>query len=292
MKYIFIATTALNRPDLHKTVFHKWYKLLNKLNYNIIHFINIDCIDKLSYTYEDTSKNFKDMTSIYNIGLHILPKKTPDFFLSCLTISKQIDTYIEFEKIEKNDVCVFWLEDDWILNRDICLKEHIKHLNTNSKLSFESHINYTIIRKNYIWALMPSILGYNVFKEMLNIWTKNFINDDIKDPESCIGLEYIKKKYQNNSTCMLIIDNTLDKLHLNDGLLKVFSKYRDRFILDINNTTNCENKIYNMNKFKDKFNIIVLANSSMDVGRNYMENLNIKKKKQKNKQFVYIKINN
>ena len=91
---------------------------------------------------------------------------------------------------------------------------------------------------------------------------------------------------------MLIIDNTLDKLHLNDGLLKVFSKYRDRFILDINNTTNCENKIYNMNKFKDKFNIIVLANSSMDVGRNYMENLNIKKKKQKNKQFVYIKINN
>lgn len=292
MKYIFIATTALNRPDLHKTVFHEWYKLLNKLNYNIIHFINIDCIDKLSYTYEDTSKNFKDMTSIYNIGLHILPKKNPDFFLSCLTISKQIDTYIEFENIEKNDVCVFWLEDDWILNRDICLKEHIKHLNTNSKLSFESHINYTIIHKNYIWALMPSILGYNVFKEMLNIWTKNFINDDIKDPESCIGLEYIKKKYQNNSTCMLIIDNTLDKLHLNDRLLKVFSKYRDRFILDINNTTNCENKIYNMNKFKDKFNIIVLANSSMDVGRKYMENLNIKKKKQKNKQFVYIKINN
>ena len=43
-------------------------------------------------------------------------------------------------------------------------------------------------------------------------------------------------------------------------------------------------------KFKDKFNIIVLANSSMDVGRNYMENLNIMKKKQKNKQFVYIKI--
>ena len=45
-----------------------------------------------------------------------------------------------------------------------------------------------------------------------------------------------------------------------------------------------------MDKFKDKFNIIVLANSSMDVGE-IMENLNIKKK-QKNKQFVYIKINN
>ena len=137
MKYIFIATTALNRPDLHKTVFHEWYKLFNNSNYKIIHFINIDCIDKLPYTYEDTYKNFKDMTNLYNIDLHILPKKEPDFFLSCLTISKQIDTYIKFESIEKNDVCVFWLEDDWILNRDICLKEHIKHLNTNSKLSLK-----------------------------------------------------------------------------------------------------------------------------------------------------------
>ena len=37
---------------------------------------------------------------------------------------------------------------------------------------------------------MPSILGYNVFKEMLNIWTKNFINDDIN---KLYWTEYIKK---------------------------------------------------------------------------------------------------
>ena len=289
MNHIFIATTALNRPDLHKTVFHKWYKLLNTLNYKIIHFINIDCIDKLPHTYEDTCKNFKEMTNLYNIDLHLLNKKEPDFFLSCLTVSKQIDTYIELNNIDKNNVSIFWLEDDWILNRKVCLKKHIKHVNINSKLSFESHINYSIIRKNYIWALLPSILGYNIFKEMLNIWTNHFIINDIKDPENCIGRWYIDKKYQTNSVSMLILDDTLDKLHLNKGLLKIYFEYKNRYINDLNEITEYKEKLSVIEKYT--FNIIILANSSMDVGRQYMSNLNIEKKKHHNKQFVYIKIN-
>ena len=64
MKHFIISTTALNRPDLHSKVFDDWYKLINSLNCKIIHFINIDCIDKLSYTYEDTLKNFQLYTNI------------------------------------------------------------------------------------------------------------------------------------------------------------------------------------------------------------------------------------
>ena len=67
------------------------------------------------------------------------------------------------------------------------------------------NINYSIIRKNYIWALSPCILGYNIFKEMLNVWTNRFIINDIKDPENCIGRCYIDKKYQTNTISMLIL---------------------------------------------------------------------------------------
>lgn len=289
MKYIFISTTALNRPDLHKTVFHDWYKLLNTLNYKLVHFINIDCIDKLPYSYEDTCKNFKEMTNLYNIELHILNKKEPNFFLSCLTVSKQIDTYIEINNIDKNNANIFWLEDDWILNRNITLKDYIKYLNINSKLYFESHMNWSIIRKNYIWALAPCILGYNIFKEMLDIWTKHFIMNNIKDPENCIGRSYIDKKYQTNSISMLILDDTLDKLNLNKSHFKHYFEYKNRYINDLNKITNYTRKISKIEK--EKFNVIILANTSMDVGRQYMSNLNIKKQKQNNKQFVYIKIN-
>ena len=119
MKNVIIATTALNRPDLHKTVFHDWYKLIKTMNCKVTHFINIDCIDKLNFTYEETVKNFEEISNNYDIDLRILPKKKPDFFISCLTISKQIDIYIRENKIAKEEVCIFWLEDDWILTREI-----------------------------------------------------------------------------------------------------------------------------------------------------------------------------
>ena len=46
-----------------------------------------------------------------------------------------------------------------------------------------------------------------------------------------------------------------------------------------------------MDDFKtDIFNMIIFPNGSRDVGRDYMSNLNIKKQKIRDKQFVYIKI--
>ena len=194
MKNIIISTTAINRPKLHLKVFEDWYKLINTLNCKIIHFINIDCIDKLSSTYEDTVKNFQLIGNKYNIDLQILQKKTPNFFISCLNLSKHIDMYIKINNINKDTVSIFWLEDDWICVRNIDLKKYMNYFNSNCKLSFDTAINYAIIRQNYLWALLPSILGYKRFKEMLDIWTYNYIKNDMKDPENCIGRSYIKKK--------------------------------------------------------------------------------------------------
>ena len=60
----------------------------------------------------------------------------------------------------------------------------------------------------------------------------------------------------------------VDKLNLNESHLKHYHEYKNRYINDFNKIK------------KDKLNIIILANTSMDVGRQYMSNLNIKKKKQ------------
>jgi len=297
MKHVIIATTALNRPDLHKTVFPNWYKQILTLDCKITHFINIDCIDKLNFTYEETIKNFKEMHNKYDINLQILPEKKPNFFISCLNISKQIDIYIRKNEIEKEDVCIFWLEDDWILTREINFKPYLPFFNMNSKIAFESHRNYSIILKNYIWALMPSILGYNIFKEMLDIWSRHYIMNDMRDPEHLIGCAFIKKDWKRKNQSFLFIDDTLEKLHLNDyffsNYIAISHRGGGRYIIDINNIlTNYKDKILKRvpRRHENKINILIAANASKDVGRNYMESLNIKKKKVKNNQFKYIKI--
>lgn len=297
MKNVIIATTALNRPDLHKTVFPNWYKQILTLDCKITHIINIDCIDKLNFTYRDTVKNFKEIHNEYNIELKILPEKKPNFFISCLNISKQIDIYIRENKIEKENACIFWLEDDWILTRDINFKPYLPFFNMNSKIAFESHRNYSIILKNYIWALMPSILGYNIFKEMLDIWSRHYILDDIRDPEHLIGTAFIKKDWKRKNHAFLFIDDTLKKLHLNDYF---FSNYfaishrgGGRYIIDTNNIlTDYKDKILKRvpRRHENKINILIAPNASKDVGRDYMESLNIKKQRVKNSQFQYIKI--
>ena len=70
---LFIATTALNRPDLHNKIIPDWLKFLKELELEIIWIINIDCIDKLHFTYEETVENFKKLLT--GINVVFLPKK-------------------------------------------------------------------------------------------------------------------------------------------------------------------------------------------------------------------------
>ena len=61
MKTILIGTTSVNRPVLHKDNIPDWYNwinLLDKTKYDIHWFINIDIIDKLDFTYDETKENY------------------------------------------------------------------------------------------------------------------------------------------------------------------------------------------------------------------------------------------
>ena len=54
---IYICTTAINRPDLHKYVFEQ-NNMFFKSKYEFIWVINIDCVSNLNCNYDETKENF------------------------------------------------------------------------------------------------------------------------------------------------------------------------------------------------------------------------------------------
>ena len=63
MKNIIIGTTSINRPQLHNTNISEWYNWINsvdKSQYNLKWFINIDYIEKLEISVEET-QNYESL---------------------------------------------------------------------------------------------------------------------------------------------------------------------------------------------------------------------------------------
>ena len=62
MKHILIGTTATNRSLLHNETIPEWYKFINEIDkseYSIRWFINIDYIEKLGENVKNTWENFQ-----------------------------------------------------------------------------------------------------------------------------------------------------------------------------------------------------------------------------------------
>ena len=60
MNNLIIGTTAINRPELHSDIFPDWLNWIDKINkdkYQVKWFINIDFIEKLGKTFEETKEN-------------------------------------------------------------------------------------------------------------------------------------------------------------------------------------------------------------------------------------------
>ena len=63
---IVIGTTSLNRPVLHTDIFTEWIKWLDQIDkkkYKLVWFINIDIIENLDVTYEETTNNYNKLLS-------------------------------------------------------------------------------------------------------------------------------------------------------------------------------------------------------------------------------------
>lgn len=263
---LFIATTAINREDLHTDVFSDWVRLLNQsTKIKIVWFINIDVINLLEYTFEETKKNFKRLIPFEII---FLPQKQAGFLDSCFLLSTQICNYVIQNEIDKNNVCILWLEDDWKLkdNINVTFDYLIQVMNGNS------YVSLSLLRKNYFWALAPSLLGFNIFENLhVKCWANAKNSNIIGDPENILGQYFLNNfdsKPEEYKTVNLqrIISEVIDEKYLKYNSLKTYS---------------FRNNVTEIRKFiKDEINFIRVFPSfvhSGDIGRAYMAQKGIQK---------------
>ena len=283
MKYLFIGTTAITRPVLHTYIFKEWLEWIDNLSdeWNISWFINIDYIEHLNKSYDETLENFKKI-SIPRIELIFLKQKSANFFNACKRISKKIK-----KKVEKNNlsyVKIFWLEDDWKLNSEL-IKELSLEVLLNKYLNGKHIINFTCITYNYLWALAPSVMSYELFIDIFyDSWNNNC---QTESPEHCAGI-YCLKKYgrMNNLYNMTIISTNINNdffSDINNNYLNLcnsfYTFYNMKYYVKNINETKYIQKIFfeNLPVFMRIYPNLTI--DGCNYGRKFMENVGLTKKK-------------
>jgi hypothetical protein len=278
---IIIGTTAINRPNLHKDNIKEWYDWINsvdKTKYNINWFINVDYVEKLEATVEDTILNFKDIIQDIPTNFLVSIENNGNFLKACKQIAINIEEFIDENDFDDDNIIIIWLEDDWKLNNNaISLQEIIE-----TYLSNLTYINLSFIRSNYIHALAPSIIHWNLWKKLhLEAWINQ---EDHIDPEHCVGLYFINKfgKYQNIQN-ITVINKNIKKDYFNQEFLckdKSYYTYhnekynilKNKKYLDKNKIKEfCENTITFI-RISPSFCI-----DGVNYGRIFMEKNNLKK---------------
>lgn len=303
MKYILIGTTSLNRPELHNDNIREWIEWIKKDNdYKFIWFINIDVIDGLNFTYEETIESYKKIINddIKDVFFYKNPYGRGNFLSACKRLVFNMHDYIVNMIIDlptinlENDVKIFWLEDDWKFNpaTNLSFKFLIENISTKS-----SHIDLSFIRNNYIWALAPGIISWKLwYKLYYKGWIEQ--NENI-DPEHCLGVYYLKNFSENidNVNCRKINTIKIKKIYnLTIINTKINEQYFEKEHMNWENSyytyynNECDNIIktnyVEINKINDKFNDVDLfvrisPTNVIDgclYGRKFMEKINIFKK--------------
>jgi hypothetical protein len=210
-----IGTTAINRPDLHNNVLPKWKKWLLECGGKIKWFINIDILEYLNESYENTKKNFEILLDDSRIELIILGQQYDKFLGACKNLSENIKTYVEDRGLDKNNLKIIWLEDDWDLIEDPPAFSVLEKY-CEGKMT---HLNLSGIKNNYIWALAPSILTYDFWISIFYEAWKNQLIDLC--PEKSVG-NYYQSKYcsHENTLNIILLREDTDQKFLKDMIFK------------------------------------------------------------------------
>jgi len=275
---IIIGTTAINRPELHSDNMGEWYNWINsidKTKYNINWFINVDYIEKLEKSTEDTIQNLTNIIQEIPTHFYTCGETSSNFLQACKRVSSNIEEFIKKNKFDDNRIAIIWLEDDWKLSQNnIPLQELLEIY-----LEKMSYINLSYIRANYIYALAPSIIHWNLWKNVhLQAWTKQKQNID---PEHCIGLYFIENfgKYKNLHNITVINKNIKEAYFSQDFLCreKSYNTYNNEKYAILKNEKNIDKS--QVRQFcKDIITFLRITPSfCSDCGRNFMEKYNIKK---------------
>ena len=283
MNNLLIGTTAINRKDLHSDNIYQWIELFcNTTNSNVKWFLNIDIVELLEFTYEETLELFKEIENKFdNLELFVLPKKKAGFLEACQVVSQSIIEYKENNQLNNDNTYVIWLEDDWKLNPcsfnlDFFINPKIITNNTSVHLTF--------IKRNYFWALAPSLIGYELFYNLHYSGWKELKDNNIQgDPEHLLGRFFIKNfGFQEKFKSINIIRKNINENYMDQEFLNY-----ERVMNNINdNLFNFEikNRIFkdNIKEYIDD-DVVYIRNTpgwtinGVMYGRNYMKKKEIEK---------------
>lgn len=276
---IIIGTTAINRPELHSDNMGEWYNWINALDktkYNINWFINVDYIPKLEKSTEETIQNFQKIIQEIPTHFFTCDANGGNFLQACKRISSNIVEFITKNELNQDKIAIIWLEDDWKLSpNNIPLQEILEIY-----LGKMACINLSYLRENYIHALAPSIIHWNLWKQVhLAAWTKQ---ESHIDPEHCVGKYFItnfgKYKHIQNIT---IINKKIQEAYFKQEFIyrdKSYNTYYDEKYAILKNEKNID-KTEIINFCKDTITFLRITPSfCQDYGRSFMEKYNIKKK--------------
>jgi hypothetical protein len=273
---ICIGTTALNRPDLHSVIFPDWITYINTIDrelYDIKWFINIDVISHIAHTYDETVNNLTKLNDNV-IDLTILSNKDNKhgFLKACKNLSQCIVSYIDTTDYRSENIKILWLEDDWKLNMKNKMDiNHILYYYCNPL----TYVSFTAIGNNFLHALAPSILPYDMWKiNHYGTW-KN--TDSDMDPEHCAGLVY-RRNYGRPNTIKSI---TIINRHIDDYYFKCpttnFHNYKTNFFIYNIKNYDCgkQGEIITDDKVKEISSgraclIRIYPPICRDIGRKYM----------------------
>ena len=275
---IIIGMTAINRPELHSNNMGDWYnwiKSLDKAKYNINWFINVDYIEKLESSVEDTIENFREIIQENQTYFYKNDAEGGNFLKACKRVSSNIEEFIKKNEFNEEKIAIIWLEDDWKLNaHNIPLQELLE-----TYLGNMTYINLSFIRANYIHALAPSIIRWNLWKDLhLKAWKDQ---ETHIDPEHCVGLHFIKNfgKYDNIQN-ITIINKNIQESYFNQIFIcgeKCYNTYYNEKYLILKNDKHIEkNEVLQFCENKVTF-LRITPSFCSDCGRNFMEKNNIKK---------------
>lgn len=296
MRTILIATTSINRPTLHNDNIKDWYEWVNKVDknkYNIQWFINIDIIEKLESSYEETSTHFRKIIKEIPIIFLKNDENKGNFLHACKRLSLSIKTYVNNNNLNHKDTIIFWLEDDWKLEMKLTipLDELIE-----TYLLQKSCINFTFIKNNYIHALAPSIINYNLWKNLhLKAWN---LQIEHIDPEHCVGKYFLNNYYHYDNIFNLTIitkhklSNINEQFFINNKFLNYknsYYTYNDTQSI-INHNYVHKNNLKNNLIFNDKIVFIRITcgfcPEGVNYGRNFMKNYDLYKKHLQNNENI------
>lgn len=291
MKTILIGTTAINRPALHSDVIPDWAKWIGGLQgYNLRWFVNIDMVDKLDATFEETKENFRENNG--KIDVEFMGGEKGNFLKACQSVSQRIEGYVKEEGLKEEDVMVFWLEDDWKLNVNVAIP--LGGIIDNY-MGGRCHINFSFIRNNYIHALAPGLISYGLWRDMhLAAWKAQKTHID---PEHCVGV-YVGKKMKIKEDKINNLTVVTRHKHVGEDYFKKnkYCNYKKSYYTFDDSRMVVSERYVEKEKVRSKFGdemlfVRITANfviGGCDYGRNFMEKNNLYKARvqdEKNKDF-------